>query len=193
MEPFTKNQIRQNLLQDRNNFTASKKINAAILKNFIEYSKTILKFDSIIAGYYPIGSEFNILPILEQLSQQSFQIVLPIIEPSNLTIKFYSWTPQTKMIPSKYTSSILEPLDRKIELVPSIVIVPIIGCDLSGNRIGSGKGMYDKSIAQLRTLNPDLVYIGICYDLQLLETIPTETHDQKLDIIITETRIIKYL
>ncbi len=193
MELHSKQQIRLKFLNDRNHFIVSKKIKAAIFQKFIEYSSTILNSSSIIAGYYPVGSELDILPILKQFSQQSLQVALPIIKPFDLSLKFHPWTPLTKMITSKYASNILEPLDQEMELIPSIVIAPLIACDVFGNRIGSGKAMYDKTITRLRFLNPELIYIGICYNSQLLEHIQTEEHDQKLDVIITETQILKNL
>ena len=68
-----------------------------------------------------------------------------------------------------------------------VVIFPGAAFDIEGNRIGYGKGYYDKYISKL-TYQP--YKIGICYDFQLLDEIPSDTHDIKLDKIITEHRTV---
>lgn len=68
-----------------------------------------------------------------------------------------------------------------------LVIVPTLGFDRSGNRIGWGIGYYDKFLSQ----NNCRSKIGLAYSFSELEKIPIEDHDQKLDAIITEEEIIK--
>ncbi len=191
MSSLTKDQIRQNILSLRDNYTFSEKSRLAITENFLEFSKSALVPASVITGYYSIGSELNITPLLIELHKNSFKILLPLIEEANLNLKFSLWSPETKMIASRYSNRILEPIyTKEEELLPSVVIAPLIACDYLGNRIGSGKGMYDKKIAQLRLGNQNLLYIGVCYDFQLLSLVPEEAHDQKLNLIITDKRIL---
>ena len=63
--------------------------------------------------------------------------------------------------------------------------MPGVAFDRKANRLGRGKGFYDRLLAQTHALK-----IGICYDLQLLDEIPAEPHDIKMDIIVTENNII---
>lgn len=77
----------------------------------------------------------------------------------------------------------------KFEVVkntPDIAIIPLLACDKKGNRIGFGKGYYDKWLS-----GKNLVKIGVCYDFQLLESVPSEPTDIRLDYIVTEKEIIK--
>ena len=187
MTQLLKNQIRQNILAKRNSFVIPEEAIDIITTHFIENIVPLLKPEAILAGYYPSGSELNLLPLLKQLANLSFQIALPIIN-SSKSIDFYAWQPGSSMIASKYASQILEPKNQHQALLPDLVIAPLIACDGAGNRIGSGKAMYDKSIAKLKALKPNLLYIGLCYDFQLLDNIPTQEHDQKLDLIITEKK-----
>ena len=84
--------------------------------------------------------------------------------------------------------AILEPKERIINNKKiDVIILPGSVFDINGNRIGYGKGYYDKYI---KSLNYNPLKIGVCYDFQLLDTIPTETHDVKMDIILTESRNI---
>ena len=185
-----KNYIRQHILHERNNLCNQQKLIVELIGQFNHYALPLIKSQDVIAGYYPSGSEANILPILTQLQNQ---LLLPVISKSPLTIKFYPWHHSEALFPSKYASNILEPIHDKQDYYPSIIIAPLIACDLFGNRIGSGKGIYDRAVSYLRSINPNLLYIGICYDLQLLNSIPAEKHDQKLDIIITNKRFINTL
>lgn len=72
------------------------------------------------------------------------------------------------------------------KITPNIAIIPLLACDKSGNRIGFGKGYYDKWL-----FGKNLVKIGVCYDFQVLESVPSEPTDIKLDYIVTEKEIIK--
>lgn len=65
-----------------------------------------------------------------------------------------------------------------------LIIVPSVAFDLNGNRIGRGKGFYDRLLAGVRAMT-----IGVGYDFQLIaEGIPAEPHDVALDLVITESR-----
>lgn len=75
------------------------------------------------------------------------------------------------------------PIDQYYDLI----IVPLTGFDRTGQRIGYGGGYYDKFLAN----NKYSQVIGLAYSFQEVAKIPIETHDQKLDIVITEKEIIK--
>jgi 5-formyltetrahydrofolate cyclo-ligase len=185
---LTKAQVRQHILNIRNNEQGSSDIKQ-IVDRFFEYIK--LKPQDVVAGYYPIGSEINILPILEKLSTQGHKTLLPVVELSDSSLSFYPWVQGESVEVSQYASKILEPVNRDKNITPSVVVSPLIACDIQGNRIGSGKGIYDRYISHLRALKIPVLYIGMCYDFQLLESIPSESHDQKLDVIITDKRLIR--
>ncbi|MDE6309444.1 MAG: 5-formyltetrahydrofolate cyclo-ligase [Muribaculaceae bacterium] len=67
-----------------------------------------------------------------------------------------------------------------------MVIVPAIAYDSMGNRVGRGKGFYDRLLADLPATK-----VGIGYDFQLVDAIDAEPHDVKVDIVITESRYIR--
>ncbi|WP_083561832.1 5-formyltetrahydrofolate cyclo-ligase [Oceanococcus atlanticus] len=70
----------------------------------------------------------------------------------------------------------------------SVILVPLLGFDAAGNRMGQGGGHYDRALARLRPRRPWL--LGIAHDVQELEHVPTQTWDIPLDGIITPTRTI---
>lgn len=148
-------------------------------KNFCE-GKIHLKIQELIkktcvskvGGYYPIHSEVNILPALFSLG---VEISLPYIDTD---LKFSVFDKNSKLVNSDFS---LVP-EIIIETTPELIFVPLLGFDEELNRIGYGKGFYDKYIIK----NPQIKFIGIAFGIQKCENIPTNEHDQKLDGVITE-------
>ena len=85
----------------------------------------------------------------------------------------------------KSSLGVLEPTSYTTLDVPDVVFVPLVACDKNKNRIGLGKGYYDRFLKCKGSLK-----IGICYDFQVVENIYKNSHDIPLDIIITEKQII---
>ena len=87
---------------------------------------------------------------------------------------------------------ILEPKKDKIKNISSdkidLIIVPGVAFDLKGNRMGHGKGYYDRFLNLVKSTS-----IGLAFEFQIIENIPVESHDKPIDMIITEKRIIKSL
>lgn len=186
---FNKNYIRNKILKIRNNLKKDKhiKLRNQIAQKFIKYILPYINQNATIAIYYPYGSELNILPFINTLINP---LALPKMEKQTKLLKFYLWKITDELVPSNIFSKILEPCNNSKEIIPDILIIPLIACDKAGNRLGSGQGMYDATITKLRSINKKLLCIGICYDFQLIEKIPYESHDEKLDIILTENRFI---
>jgi len=79
-----------------------------------------------------------------------------------------------------------EPAGDVCDINDFICIIPLLAIDEKGNRIGFGKGYYDKFLEDKKCIK-----IGICYDFQIIKGIPCEPHDIPLDLIISEKRTIK--
>jgi 5-formyltetrahydrofolate cyclo-ligase len=79
-----------------------------------------------------------------------------------------------------------ESASEKIDLV----IVPGLAFGRDGNRIGYGLGFYDKLLPELKEINPGMKSIGLAYNFQVLDRVPRNELDWKVDVIITETSII---
>jgi 5-formyltetrahydrofolate cyclo-ligase len=76
--------------------------------------------------------------------------------------------------------------DSPIETHPRVILVPALAFTESGHRLGMGGGHYDRYIAQ----HPDTVAIGLCYDWQIMDSLPTETHDQPVNKLVTDARVL---
>jgi len=71
------------------------------------------------------------------------------------------------------------------ELVPDVLIMPLVGFTERGERLGQGAGHYDRWLAA----HPETIAIGLAWDCQLVDELPIEEHDQPLDAVVTPTRM----
>lgn len=69
--------------------------------------------------------------------------------------------------------------------LPDVLIMPLIGFTATGDRLGQGGGHYDRYLAE----HPGRIAIGLAWDVQICDALPTEPHDQRLDAVITPTRM----
>lgn len=135
----------------------------------------------IIGGYWPIGSELDIRPLLHMLIESGFICALPCITSQGLI--FRQWTPLTPL--EKGVFHVLEPPLSAPILFPEILFVPLLAFDKEGHRLGYGQGHYDRYLHQHKALT-----IGIGFKGQEVEHIPRQSHDFALDSLLTEEGLI---
>jgi len=140
-----------------------------------------------IGGYYPSNYEVNILKFIEKASKKKFKITLPVINSSN-KMSFKSWVFKEPLYVNKF--GILEPKNSKKKIIPDLIMVPLVAFDSRLNRIGYGKGYYDRSLNKISKIKKNVISIGIAYSFQKCKKIPVNKHDFKLDYIFTEKGII---
>ena len=173
------------LLQRKKNYLASEKFDFLLIFKLIKKHFNTKKI--IIAGYYPSFYEVDILRFLEEASKKKFKIVLPKIK-SSTSMSFKSWINKEPLYVSKF--GILEPKSTNKEFVPDLIIVPLVAFDSQLNRIGYGKGYYDRSLKKIKKIKSKAIFVGIANSLQKCKIIPFNKYDFKLDYIFTEQGII---
>ena len=181
--------IRQKCLEKREIFF-KKKGNDCLKKIDINIIISEIKFKlkiSSIAIYYPIKSEISPLKIIKICRNLSIEICLPVINKNTNELIFSKFNDKKCLTKNKY--GIIEPIKYE-QINPDIIFVPMVGFDKNLNRLGYGKGYYDKVISKLRRLKKIFV-IGLAYDNQIVQSIPTENHDEKMDIILTDKKIYR--
>jgi len=138
-------------------------------------------YPDLLGVYYPANNE-----IRPPHDIPNVEMALPVVR-DKTTLEFYQWSIDAPVIVRDYNIPI--PDTRGLSPVISThILVPLVMCDVHGNRIGNGAGHYDRYLASLPT-KPKL--IGVCFDEQIFDgELPFEPHDIKLDLIITPTRII---
>lgn len=139
--------------------------------------------DKIISGYVAKGSEINIMPLLEALYERGHPICLPVVLPNNPTLIFRQWTPQSPLVLD--AASVLAPESEAAILEPDILLIPLIAFDGQCRRLGQGMGYYDKTLKQLAENHP-IIVIGMAYDMQKIDIVPTKTKDYVMDMVITD-------
>lgn len=172
-----KKQLRQICLENRKNLSLQQK--QSFSHSICEKLFNIVK-PSNIMSYMPYNNE-----VLIDEFNIHFNVFYPVIE-NNLKMNAYR-TNSNDYIKNKY--SILEPnVNNSATINPkdlNYVIVPIVGFDENMNRLGYGKGYYDRYL--IKCINA--IKIGVAYEVQKLSQIETNDFDVKLDYIITETNI----
>ena len=173
------------LLKRRRNYLKIKKFDFNLIFNLIK--KHFYKKKITIAGYYPSNSEVDILKFLEKASHKKFKIVLPVIK-SSTGMTFRHWLYKDPLRVNQF--GILEPIKLKKEIIPDLIIVPLVAFDKNLNRIGYGKGYYDRSLKKISKIKKKSIALGIAYSFQKCNEIPVNKFDFKLDYIFTERGII---
>jgi len=146
-------------------------------------------FGSIIAGYSPIRSEIDPVPLMQSLATEGARLALPVIIARDEPLMFRVWDAANSLVAGSL--GILEPPPEAPQLMPDILLVPLAAFDRAGHRIGYGAGHYDRTFAQLRAIKP-FTAIGLAFDTQEIESIPMQPHDVALDYMLTETRVIDF-
>ena len=140
-----------------------------------------------IAGYLPIKTEIDPLSAMEEASAHSL-VGVPVIQGNLKPLKFSRWEPGCHLKKGPFEVQI--PVNSYY-FVPEVLIIPMVGFDRNGGRLGYGGGFYDRTLEHLRSRHATLA-IGFAYSEQEFENLPLEPTDQKLDIIITEREIIEF-
>lgn len=168
-----KDNIRKELLAKRNSLSENEiEEKSGGIRHNIE-NCTPFKNASKVMLYFEIGSEVKVSPLL----MDSKEFYLPkIFDESIIAVKFDGFE---NLKINKF--GIKEPSGNENEKGIDLCIVPGVGFDKNSVRIGYGKGYYDKFLSEFKGLK-----IGVCYDFQMVEDIPSDSHDIKMDVIITE-------
>ena len=164
-----------------------KNIDKFFFQPLINLTKTKFKKKHInISLYFPSNFELNILKIFKIEFFKKFNFALPVINKNN-HMNFYKWTKLDILQLNKY--GIPEPIKSKL-VSPDIVLVPLLAFDIKKNRLGYGKGFYDRYLRNIKKVYPKILSIGVAFSFQKHHNLPINNQDFKLDYIITEKGII---
>jgi 5-formyltetrahydrofolate cyclo-ligase len=131
--------------------------------------------------------EVNTRPLIEALFEQKNPVVVPIIQKEDVSLRLSYLREMAALVPS--TFGVPEPIGNEIPAKPQdvdVIILPMLGFDRAGGRIGYGAGYYDRFLEK----NPDLTKIGVAFGCQEMETLPVDENDIKMDLIVTEDGIV---
>tara|TARA_Y100001958_G_C20911718_1_gene329590 strand:+ start:107 stop:658 length:552 start_codon:yes stop_codon:yes gene_type:complete len=138
-----------------------------------------------IALYYPSNFELNVLKFLEFNSILANDILLPVTSKNHL-MNFFSWKKGDVLFVNDF--GMLEPAKTRVK-IPDIMLVPILVFDKEKNRLGYGKGFYDRYLNKYLKQFKNILTVGVAFSFQSHHKLPVNRNDVKLDFIITEKGI----
>jgi 5-formyltetrahydrofolate cyclo-ligase len=142
----------------------------------------------VVSAYWPMGDEFDVRPMMDKLSRQDVPCALPVVAGKDLPLIFRRWRAGDDLVSGPFGTS--TPSSNAPEMIPTLLLMPLLAFDQAGGRLGYGGGFYDRSLAGLRrTGSPQAV--GVAFDVQEMDAVPMGDTDQRLDWVVTESRIIQ--
>jgi 5-formyltetrahydrofolate cyclo-ligase len=137
--------------------------------------------DDAVAGYWRIRDELDCQPILIRLMDGGQTVVLPVVLGDDRPLDMRVWEADAPLYEAGFGT--LAPSDLAPRRDPDVVLMPLLGFDASGTRLGYGGGYYDRTLA---TLSNKPILVGLAYAAQEFDHIPREIHDVPLDAVVTE-------
>lgn len=176
----SKTDLRQQALIHRDQIRAEDEDVEQAASLFLENAAP--KDGQIIAGYWPMGNEFDVRYLMQDAQKAGAKLALPVATRTSRIMGFAPWDGKSELVKGAW--GVMVP-DTILRVEPDIVLVPFLAFDRRGYRLGRGGGHYDATIADLRA-KKDILVVGVGYAAQaVLFNLPVEDHDEKMDIIIT--------
>jgi len=135
----------------------------------------------IVACYWPIRDEIDSRPVLAELMDSGQPVCLPVVVGEDRPLEMRLWELGTMLYPSGFGS--LAPGENAPRVEPDILVIPLLGFDGAGTRLGYGRGYYDRTLA---AMSRKPLVVGMAFAIQQLDFIPRGDHDVPLDIVVTE-------
>jgi len=137
-----------------------------------------------VAFYLSKSSEVDTLGMAKKALEEGKEILVPVTAGETELVKFTSFE---DLAPAKF--GVLEPKTKiPAGREPDVIIVPGLAFDSDLHRLGYGKGHYDRLLKKLKSIK-----IGICFDFQIVKVLPRHGHDVRMDLAVSEKRIMRLL
>lgn len=176
-----KAQLRKQMLDRRDSLSRQEVLDLSRRVADMLFSEEHFRTADTVAFYLPKGNEVDTSFMIESVLK-SKQVLVPVTNNEIEMVKFSSFK---ALQPGKF--GVLEPSDKVRPLgFSDVVIVPGICFGLCMHRLGYGKGYYDRFLSRSPAFR-----VGLCFDFQIVEKLPSHENDQRMDMIITEKRMIR--
>ena len=163
-------------------FDERKQYAAALSERLL--SAVDLRAFTVLGFYWPIRGELDLRRVARQHVDAGGVAALPAVVAKGEPVEFWRWEPGAQM--QRGFWNIPVPFERHC-VTPEALLIPMVGYDDAGHRLGYGGGFYDRTLA---SLTPRPYCIGIAYDDSQLETIYPQPHDIPMNIVVTERRVV---
>ena len=145
---------------------------------------------TVVGGYWPIGDEIGVLPLLAALRERGLSLALPVVAAPGLPLSFRAWRPGDELAPGAH--GIAAPLASVETVVPGLVIVPLLAFDAQGWRLGYGAGYYDRTLEAFIAAGQVVMAVGVAYAGQEVPAVPHDGGDVRLDALVTEAATYQF-
>ena len=139
----------------------------------------------VVSVYWPINGEPDLRQWMDALSQSGVRVALPVAVVLAQLLVFREWRPEARLVRGLW--NIPYPADGE-EIVPNVVIAPVVGFDRQCYRLGYGGGFFDRTFAKL---DPKPLAIGVGYPAAELHTIFPQPHDIPMDWVVTGSETLR--
>jgi len=139
----------------------------------------------VLGAYWPHRDEYDPMPLAAWHAGLGGDVALPAVVMRGQPLEYRPWTPDAPMAPGRFSFGIPEPVNGPV-VTPDLLLVPLLGFDAAGYRLGYGGGYFDRTLAAW-TGRPRT--IGVGFELGRMPTIQPQPHDIPLDAIVTEAGV----
>ena len=153
---------------------------AALSGRIVAHALAALARPTIAAFCWPIRNEPDVRALLTRWAADGGRAALPVVVAENAPLRFREWTPDGPLEADRY--GIPTPVAGDW-LTPDLILLPLNGFDGAGYRLGYGGGYFDRTLA---AQVPRPLAVGVGFEINRIDSIRPEPHDQRLDWIITE-------
>jgi 5-formyltetrahydrofolate cyclo-ligase len=136
--------------------------------------------------YWPIRGELDLRELARSHVEAGGTAALPVVVAKNAPLELWQWQHGAPM--QRGFWNIPVPAERRV-VKPDVLVIPLVGYDAAGFRLGYGGGYYDRTLA---ALTPRPLCIGVGCDDSQLETIHPQPHDIPMNLIVTERRVLQF-
>lgn len=182
--------IRNEVLRKRDKIPQEvKSVKDALIKEKLFSTQEFVN-SKIIIFYASFRSEIDTISMIQKSLEMGKRVVLPKVDKERHMLSLYEIKDLNELSPGYM--GIPEPSladERTVDIDDvDLVIIPGAGFDYSGNRLGYGAGYYDILLSKSKK---KISIIALAYEEQIVDSIPSEKHDVKVDVIVTDTRVIR--
>ncbi len=160
---------------------------AKVIMNVID-AVPISKETLFISAYLPLPGEMDPRPVLSRIKLEGHKGCLPVVAAKDAPLIFRAWEAGDDLEDGPFRTR--HPLPHKPEVIPDVLLVPLLAFDRKGHRLGWGGGFYDRTIGGYRAVGRNPVAIGLAFAAQEVAAVPHDEYDQALDWVVTEEAAI---
>jgi 5-formyltetrahydrofolate cyclo-ligase len=142
----------------------------------------------IVSGFMPLRDEINPIPLMRKVAGAGAMLALPVVSGRGKPLAMRAYAFGDPLVRGVW--GIREPQPDTPQVLPDILLVPLLAFDRGGHRIGYGAGYYDLTINALRA-RKQVLALGIAFAAQEIAQVPATPRDARLDLVLTERETIE--